>query len=112
MQFEPLDQGVGFAVLPGTHVTLGRLPQFKLTHARISRHHAELAVQQQQQKGDSVPLVVTCLAHKRVEVKRGADVHTVQPGQQFQVGLEKKFIKLQPDIWPAMLVTCPFPHRI
>jgi hypothetical protein len=90
MQFEPLDQGAPFTVQPGAAITLGRLPQFKLTHARISRHHAELTVQtqqqqQQQQQETREPLVCTCLAHKRVEVKRGADVHTVQPGQQLQV---------------------------
>jgi hypothetical protein len=91
MQFEPLDQGVAFTVQPGAEITLGRLPQFKLTHARISRHHAELTVQpqqqQQQQQHTSEPLVCTCLARKRVEVKRGGDVHTVQPGQQMQVRL-------------------------
>jgi hypothetical protein len=88
MQFEPLDQGVGFMVQPGSQLTLGRLPQFKLTHARISRQHVDLTVasQQQQQQGDSSNVVCTCLAHKKAEVKRGTDVHAVQPGQQFQVG--------------------------
>jgi hypothetical protein len=41
--------------------------------------------QQQQQQGLTGDLVCTCLAHKKVEVKRGADVYTVQPGQTFQV---------------------------
>ena len=63
---------------------LGRKPELKLTHPRISRTHATL----QWRPADDGSAAVQCLAHKRVDVQRAGSSSTtaVEPGEQVHHG--------------------------